>query len=372
MTRYPLLDICARVTGHPEQHSRLREHCRTFKDWDKLLFRAVQEGMIPLLKKHLEESDSTYPASTQEYLDILANDVQHHTMVRIGVLQNILELFQKNNLHPLVIKGAALCHTVYPDPALRPMRDLDLLFRRVEAPVAQELLKLAEFIPSTSPIPADHHHLPTLLKDVDGMIICVEVHHGLYPNCPPYYPDVHFEQLLATARPFRTGGVDALTLSDEETLKYLYQHAFRPPLAYESYKLINAADIISLVEKHPDTLLKKIPNNKDLLLSVALPLMHHISPWDCSRVPGDFLSSTEKKRKLKPVPFAGWPVKRRKELKAEGKGLWHILPDTFFPSIWWLGVYYGVKTWREYLYCVLVAHPRHILWWVRLYASLPK
>lgn len=82
------------------------------------------------------------------------------------------------------------------------------------------------------------------------MKICLELHRGLYPNITPHYPEVNFAQLLKTAHKTKVGNIDVSILNHEETLHYLYQHAFRPPLTYEPYKLISAADIISYTEKY--------------------------------------------------------------------------------------------------------------------------
>ncbi len=370
MKRYQILDVCARIEGHAVQHQMLREYCSVFQDWEGLLQRAEREGMAPLLRKHLIESESIFPVSVRRSLNILYKRHQKQAEVRLEIVSEILELFQRERLKPIIIKGTALCHTIYPDPPLRPMRDIDILFCEEEVGVAQKILKNIDFNQAESPIPPDHFHLPSLLKKVDGMTICIELHRGLYPDCPPYYPDVNFEFLLTTAKKFKIGDIEALTFNDEEMLHYLYQHAFRPPFTYELYKLINAADIISFTEINYATLdWEKIRNQYSLFYN-ALPLMHHISPWDFDKVPKEFISRRDQKRRLRPVPYVGWPHKRLKELKAEGKKIHRILLDTFIPSRWWIGVYYGEKTTLGRLRCLLWKHPWFVFWWRQLYLAL--
>jgi hypothetical protein len=128
MKRYPILEICARVEGHAVQHQMLRDYCREFKDWQGLLERAEREGMAPLLRRHLIESESDFPASVRRSLSILYKRHLKQAEVRVKVLEETLILFQQHRLTPMLIKGAALCQTLYPDPALRPMRDMDILF----------------------------------------------------------------------------------------------------------------------------------------------------------------------------------------------------------------------------------------------------
>lgn len=369
MKRYPLLDVCARIEGHKLQHRLLREYCRQVTSWEEVLSQAEKEGLAPLLKKHLEESGSDYPVAVRRSLDILYKRHQHQAMVRLGVLQEVLQLFDSNGLKVMVIKGAALCYTTYPDPALRPMRDMDLLFHPSEVDHAQKLMRDAGFSQSKAAIPRNHHHLPSLNKNIGDVNICIELHRGLYPDCPPFYPHVDFEKLLSTARSSKIGNIVALTFNDEETLQYIYQHAFHAPLTYETYKLINAADLIGFTEQHYRSLDTERIRSQFPLLLKALPSMQHISPWDPDKVPKDFIASKDPERKP-PTPFRGWPHKRRKEFQAENQKLRNFILATFVPSRWWVGIYYGETNVLGYIWCLLWKHPRHLLWWVKLSFAL--
>lgn len=324
--------------------------------------------MAPLLKKHLLESKCPYPVSVRRSLDILYKRHQHKAEVRTAILQDTLKLFSENNLTPIVIKGAALSYTTYPDTALRPMRDMDLLFRKSEVDQAQQLMRDVGFKQSRSPIPPNHYHLPSLNKVIDDVNICFELHRGLYPDCPPYVPGIDFEEFLRTARTFKVGNTDALTLADKETLNYIYQHAFRAPLIYETYKLINVADIIGFTEKYCSVFDLDLIKNQYSLLYNALPLMHSISPWNLEKIPKSIAPTKHNKRK-NPAPFTGWPQKRIKEFRAKGRKSYHIILATFLPSNWWMGVYYGANTAYKRIYCLLWQHPRHVLWWFRLLSA---
>ncbi len=369
MSGYPLLNLCARVTGHHEQHRRLQEICYTFADWEMLLRQSEMEGMTPLLNKHLRESGSIFPASIRRSLAILTRRHNLYTLLLAQALREVLERFQNEGLTPIVIKGAALCRTVYPDPSLRPMRDIDILMRDREAVQAKNILEKIGFQQSTAPIPPAHFHLPAMLKKDHEFTICIEIHRGLYPDCPPYYPSVNFEELLGAARRFDVEGFSALTFGDEDMLWYLYQHGFRAPLTYESYRLINAADIISLTETSFSRLDWSEIRKKYPQLIKALPLMHHLTPWNPDIIPRDFVPEGERVRSRKTTPFQGWPKKKIKEQKMEGQKLHDILRTTFLPPAWWLKVYYGLCTWREFLQCIVLRHPRHIFWWIRLYST---
>lgn len=366
---YPILDVCSRIHGHPLQHQKLREYCSDFEDWNALLQQAEKEGLSPLLKKHLEESESSYPAGVRRSLNILVKRHHKQAKVRLEVLQEVLELFKANELTPLLLKGAALCYTLYPEPYLRPMRDMDILLSEQDVDKAQELLRESGFTQSESPIPKDHHHLPSLMKTVEGVKVCIELHRGLYPNCPPYYPEVDFDSLLDSARKICVGGMEAFTFNDEEMLHYLYQHALHPPLTYEPFKLINICDIISFTEKNSLILdWQKIRNDFPLLLN-ALPLLGQVSPWNKENVPS-FVLDNWLKDNLEPRSFSGWPCRKRKEFKVNKVSLNKVISRTFIPPIWWASIYYGFNSFFGYVRCILWAHPRQVFWWGRLYRAI--
>ena len=367
MKRFLLLETCARITGNSAQHEKLRGFCQEFSDWENLLRQAELEGMIPLLKKHLEESGSNYPPSIRRSLQLLARRHQQEAELRGVVFQEVLHILKTQGLEPIVLKGAALARILYPDPALRPMRDIDLLFDRADVEKAQNLLIQNGFSQAVMPIPEDHFHLLPLFRDVGNTKICIEIHRGLYPDCPPYYPDVDFENLLKTGRSFIIGTTEVKTMSDEEMLFYLFQHAFRMPLTYEPYKLINLADIVGFIEQNVHKLDWDRIMGISPLFYRALPLIHHLVPLPSelmARYPADVMQVPPGAGE----PYQGWPRLRFSGL--QGRERWSLLRKTIFPSEWWCRLYYGADTAAKLRRCRLFSHPRHVLWWVHLYRTL--
>src|SRR5210317_1015807 len=104
MKRYPILEVCARIEGHAVQQQILRESCRGFDDWQGLLERAELEGMAPLLRKHLMESEADVQASVRRSLNLLYKRHQRQAQIRLEVLTDVLELFHHNGLTPMLIK----------------------------------------------------------------------------------------------------------------------------------------------------------------------------------------------------------------------------------------------------------------------------
>jgi hypothetical protein len=361
-----LLQICARATTFPDLENILVQCCSSITDWDALLAEAEQQGVAPLLHWHLQSYTEACPARIRMALRLLYLRHLHTNTVNAEVLKETIELFSNAGIEVLVLKGAALCHTIYPDIGLRPMRDIDILIRKEQARQAQDLLLRQGFIESSAPRPEGHFHLPSLHKKVQDIRICIELHTGLFPDCPPFYAQVDFDELLARARSFSIEDTAALCMGDEDMLWHVFEHGFHMPLTYEPYKLISVADIVTLVEKQLHTLDWQRIQHAYPRIMAALPLFNHLTPWQ--KEVGEHLSwNLGKPIKDAGAPFVGWPHQRMADQRRLSSLA--ILKRTFNPPDWWTQLYYGADGWWERLKCRLFHHPAHILWWVRLYSS---
>lgn len=368
MEHLKILHLCARPKGHEQQYELLRKTSASFTDWNTLIATAEQHGISPIVSKHCLASKCTLPRSAQMSLALLYKRHQKNAKIRAIMLNKLLQQFKQNGFRPILIKGVALCQMIYDEPALRPMRDMDLLFHKDEVAKVQEMLLSTGFNQSSARQAPDHYHLPPLYKTIDGLSICLELHSGLYPDCAPGYPQVIFDELYEQGRDITVDGHVARTFGHEEMLHYVYQHGLRSPLPYESIRLINVADIIGYAEQYFHEIDWQVIEKKFPGLYRALPLMEQITPWDSGKVAGSFKDKKKKMRHAGPQHFNGWPRRRMKELEKQVPvGI--ILKDTFLPPQWWLRVYYGAGTsWFRYLLALLFEHPKHILWWVHLYS----
>jgi hypothetical protein len=259
-----LLALCARAQGHPAQHEWLARLAHALPSWEGLAERAEAHGLGPLLSTHLQAAGVAIPGG-----------------VRLQ-LQGYYLLYLDAGIDVLLLKGAALAQLVYPQPLLRPMRDIDILVRASDAPRAQALLAEIGFAPPPSPmagLEADHHHLAAIKRAVDGFSISVEVHHGLNLN-ELSRPPRTFEELAPTAQPLTIGGIAAQTLGCEDMLWHIYRHAFCMPMGYEALRLIWVADLVSLVEAWLDRIDWERVARQYPAAYALLPLLHTLTPWE--------------------------------------------------------------------------------------------
>ncbi len=336
----PLLALCARWPGHPGQYAQLRQQAQARSNWDAIPASAEAHGLVPLLYTHLQAAGVVVPPQVKQQLQGYYMQHAHAAHVRTQVLAEIVQRFQAAGIDLLVLKGAALAYMLYPQPLLRPMRDIDILVRAADVYRAYALLPEIGFTPPLGAhhgLGPDHHHLTAIKRVADGFSVSLELHHALHLNEIRREPQ-RFEAFAPTAQRFLIGSSHAQTLGREEILWHLYRHTFCMPVTYEPLRLIGVADLISLVEAWVDLLDWERVRRQYQSVYRILPLLHCLSPWSdatierlqlpVARLPGNVGAS-----------YQGWP--RYTLAQQRSKGLLGILHDSIFPASWWLRLYYG-------------------------------
>jgi hypothetical protein len=352
---YLLLALCARAQGHPTQYHHLRQRAAGLTDWSALPSLAERHGLAPLLYAHLQAAGVSEPAEVLHQLQARALQHSHANRVRAQALVELLAAFQTAGIEALVLKGAALAHLVYPQPGLRPMRDVDVLVSRAQARQAQGLLAELGF---DAPLPGETlpaKHLLTAKRWVEGLQISVELHHNLYTEGTA---TTTLEALRPRAVPVAIGGVTASTLGYEAMLDHVYQHS---RIIFDPLRLIWVADLVSLAERFAAEI--DWPRVTPRALN-ALALCHWLTPLSEDLLRAASLNPGRSPQGIG-QEFQGWP---RSSLAAQRhKGYLGIVRDSFFPAEWWLRLYYGLPTGPALWWGRVVRHPLHILGWMGHY-----
>lgn len=250
-----VLGLCACPAGHPAQAARLAEAAGQIRDWTDLPAQAEAHGLTPLAHRHLRAAGVALPPGVAAALQAGALLHAHAAQVRTTALGEILAAYHTAGIPVLVLKGAALAYLVYDPPALRPMRDLDLLVPAEAAPRAQALLADLGFRGAATPLALepDHHHTAAVYRVEAGHQVTVEVHHALdlhEPGRPPH----SFADFAPAAQAFAVGTVPAQALGPAAMLWHIYRHALAAPLTYEPVRLIWLADLIGAATAWHDRL----------------------------------------------------------------------------------------------------------------------
>jgi hypothetical protein len=294
------------------------------------------------------------PAAIHQQLQARAIQHSHANRVRGCVLAEILTAFQAAGIETLVLKGAALVHLVYPQPGLRPMRDIDLLVSKSQARQAQTLLAELGF---HAPSPGDTlpaKHLLAAKRWVEGMQVTVEIHHNLYTRGSPA---TELEALYPAAIPLTIEGVTTHTLSYEAMLAHIYQH-LQTNLRLDSLRLIWIADLVSLAERFAAEIDWPRVNPH---VHNALALCHWLTSLSEELLQAAALNPGRPPQGIG-QEFQGWP---RYALAAQRhKSYVGILRDSFFPAEWWLRFYYGLPSGPTLWWGRAMRHPLYILGWI--------
>jgi hypothetical protein len=206
-------------------------------DWDALLAAARLHHLLPLLYERLKGlNGDRIPAAVMAQLQgaYYANLLRNR---RLGAeLAEVIGALCREGVEAIVLKGGALAWTVYANPALRPMADLDLMIPPGEMERASTVLQSLGFHLCSS-MPA--HQVPFLQRFGGGLewqrtrgtkITYLEMKHNLagvvwFRTAYSVQP----EDLWETVRSLTLDGTEARQLSTEDTLIHLCLH---PPLSH--------------------------------------------------------------------------------------------------------------------------------------------
>ncbi len=188
---------------------------------------AVKTGLGPLL---FQASKADPEAATSPLWPLLQGADLTARMLAGEQLDAMSEIIDACAGHVgtlTLLKGISICEQHYPEPHLRPMRDIDFLVEEDGLPAVEALLFKLGYCPR-SQFPAEfyrnHHHSMPFFHPQRG--IWVEVHRGLFP--PPIEASMDkvfsLEHLNTQLRPSAFQGRKVFRLSDEQQIVYIASH----------------------------------------------------------------------------------------------------------------------------------------------------
>ncbi len=344
---YRLMALCARAERHVRFEEELAVLLRVFSAWDALPEQAERHGMGPLLWHHLRQAD--IPRSTRRALQGLYLRNRALNQIHAKALFDLLDLLAKNGIRPLVLKGLTLAWQVYPDPALRPVSDLDLFLSKDEIRPAVEAMRQAGY--HLENFPANQGGVPKGVNADsplhDGFSTHIELHHydSAHRTINDNAPDDEFRDISEPPQCIAIDGVDVYTTSLLDTLHYLMRHLTRHIFYARADRPISfkwIADIISLVEKQGRHLDWQTLARRDPLFLKRLSVLYSLTPPP---------EGVEALLPLEPpVPMSGlgqypggwpqWPFPNWVQV-----GFWRYVWLTFTPPPeWWLRLIYGLDS----------------------------
>lgn len=196
-------------------------------DWDYFLKLAMHHRIYPLVYLKLKEVGSDLIPS--QVLQTLQAHYQKNTFQMLhlsGEMERISELFTKNQVCSLFLKGPVVAYDLYDDISLRTSKDLDILIQKSDLENAEELL-LKQGYTNTKETTTQNdkkgrnYHISYFhpYKKIE-----IELHWRLHPY-PINQPT--FEELWERKRNSNFTSYPVLFLGKEDLLLYLSVHGAR-------------------------------------------------------------------------------------------------------------------------------------------------
>ncbi len=204
-------------------------------DWEELIALGRRHGLLPLAYDRLrrQDGDPVPPEIMARLQDSYYGHLARNVRLQASLAEAVAAL-QGAGIEPIVLKGGALAGTLYANPGLRPMGDLDLLVPTEAMEPAGAALSAIGFQLArrlSAPMEAFQARfgggLEWVRQDRLGLSN-IDLQHDLVgvDLCRRAFP-VEARALWAAARPLDAGGTQALQLSPEDTLIHLCLH---PPM----------------------------------------------------------------------------------------------------------------------------------------------
>lgn len=154
-------------------------------DWDIFLEKARGEGVSPLVFSRLPGLDIHFdiPGYVREELKKDYYLSATRNILVFEELKKVLDQFNRKCIQIIVMKGAALAETVYGNPALRPMSDVDLLVKTEDLHRVDRQLKKLGYYPADRSVD-DVDFTSTYLTTLD--------YRNTVKNTPSFHVHWHF------------------------------------------------------------------------------------------------------------------------------------------------------------------------------------
>jgi Uncharacterised nucleotidyltransferase len=347
-------------------------------DWEIVVGLAVREGIAPLLHFHLRRLEllQRLPRPASLRLTAVATGAWATNAVREDRWAEATATLRQAGVEVITLKGTVLAQTVYPEPWVRPMADIDLLVRPADRAAALEVLRGLGY--RTPGDEADRLAASRSFTELvrDGTLIDLHWHAARYLRFEGVVRVDH-DGLWRRARPFVTPAGWSLTLCPEDLLLHLILHL---TLGSEFGRVLWYADIDAVVRRYAAELdwgrLVAEAEHWRIRALVGFTLGIVRESFG-TPLPGGLIERLRRGRARRAVVAgcigARWPLSLRPRLRDtrvylaqtllmdRPADVLRVLVWTLFPSDTWLRLHYRIEVrWQVLIYRAL--HPLRVGW----------
>jgi predicted nucleotidyltransferase len=220
-------------------------------DWEKVFQGVCRNGLLGLTHRYLKqwEPRDYPPPQFRQWIQQAYRTSAIRMALMYRHIGKVLAQLAESGVDYMVVKGPALAHTVYPDPALRAFNDLDLVVQERDWAIMHRLLVKMGFKPEADlPQPPPKLVPQAVLYELkywhQETGVLVEVHYDDLFNTGLASRDI--EGFWQRAIRVDVEGVPVKALSLEDQLIHLCAHAH-----YHGYTRLNCfSDMAFIVRDH--------------------------------------------------------------------------------------------------------------------------
>lgn len=188
---------------------------------------AVETGLGPLLARATAHDPDAAASPLWPLVEGATLTARLLTTQLLGAMTDILDAGQAAAAPPVLLKGISLCDQHYPEPHLRPMRDIDFLVEEDALPSAEATLRrlgYRQWLTHPAAFYERHHHSSPFVHPDTG--VWVEVHRALFASRDTLgsHPAFRLENVGTQLRWSRFQGRPVRRLSDELQIVHLACH----------------------------------------------------------------------------------------------------------------------------------------------------
>ena len=196
-------------------------------DWERTVQVAAREEVLPILHGKL-----TCPPEISDFFEAIHELNAERNRQLLREVETLASLLNQTGIEPVLLKGLAYLVTgVYPDPADRLLRDIDLLVSPDQSEQAFEIIRGSGYEPRVpNPTVLVRHHHPALGQDGH---VPVEIHHSLgLGACRTFLTAA---EIIDSSTPVKLGGAKVRIPCPEHLMTHLIIHS---QMQHDSYDRI--------------------------------------------------------------------------------------------------------------------------------------
>jgi hypothetical protein len=266
--------LAARVTLGPDEAAVMGTLLRANINWQTLMADSGKLGVQPLLYRHLSQSEFSghIPSAAMASFENAYRWQSMRNLCLYGLIEQLLSAFEDIGITVVPLKGAFLARSIYPDSALRPMADIDLLCREEDEGLLRARLAEVGFHQKAGPVRAKLAELgfaknvayPSFFHErffaVDkGCHLnpfyrsssTIEVHFSIFPSVPHGF--MHMKPVWDRVGLLTTDGHSSGALALDDLILYLCLHLMRH-IRYGQCRLYWFCDIHEVLAQHGDAI----------------------------------------------------------------------------------------------------------------------